>query len=204
MCIRDRAKLIVSGEDRTEALERSRRALSEYVVTGIPTVIPFHQAMVEDPAFVGDGEGFDVYTRWIEEAWVNTLPAAEEDAADDADGDEDGKRTFSVEVNGRRVEVALPHALLFGGAQRPRQRRRRQAQSTAAASGDTVAAPMQGTVVKVNVAEGDEVAEGDVLLVLEAMKMENPVKAHKAGTVTGLTAEAGAQVNKGAALLELK
>ncbi|UIZ93279.1 biotin/lipoyl-binding protein [Corynebacterium sp. CNCTC7651] len=198
------AKLIVSGEDRTEALERSRRALSEYVVTGIPTVIPFHQAMVEDPAFVGDGEGFDVYTRWIEEAWVNTLPAAEEDAADDADGDEDGNRVFAVEVNGRRVEVALPHALLFGGAQRPRQRRRRQAQSTAAASGDTVAAPMQGTVVKVNVAEGDEVAEGDVLLVLEAMKMENPVKAHKAGTVTGLTAEAGAQVNKGAALLELK
>ena len=109
-----------------------------------------------------------------------------------------------MEVNGRRVEVALPASLVFGGLPRKKAKPRRAAQSKAAASGDAVASPMQGTVVKVNVAEGDEVAEGDVLLVLEAMKMENPVKAHKAGTVTGLAAEAGAQVNKAAVLLELK
>nr|WP_256478220.1 acetyl/propionyl/methylcrotonyl-CoA carboxylase subunit alpha [Corynebacterium stercoris] len=197
------AKLIVSGEDRTEAIQRARRALAEYTITGLPTAIPFHKAMVEHPAFVGDDEGFDVYTRWIEEEWVNDLPSAE-----DADSDEDAEaaqnRIFAVEVNGRRIEVALPQSLVFGGTQRPRQKKRRSSQSKAAASGDTVASPMQGTVIKVNVAEGDEVAEGDVLLVLEAMKMENPVKAHKAGTVTGLAAEAGTQVNKGAPLLELK
>lgn len=200
------AKLIVYGENREEALERSRRALSEFVVKGLPTVIPFHQAVLDDPAFIGDGERFDVYTRWIEEAWVNELAPADGDADGDADGsDPDGEnRTFAVEVNGRRIEIALPSSLVFGGGQRKRPKKRRAAGSKAAASGDAVAAPMQGTVIKVNVSEGDEVAEGDVLLVLEAMKMENPVKAHKAGTVTGLAVETGAQVQKAAVLMELK
>ncbi|WP_230208621.1 acetyl/propionyl/methylcrotonyl-CoA carboxylase subunit alpha [Corynebacterium bouchesdurhonense] len=201
------AKLIVLGETREEAIERARRALDEYAVAGLPTVIPFHRAVLDDPAFIGDADGFGVYTRWIEEDWAG-LPAA--DGTDDADtagdsteGAED-RRTYAVEVNGRRVEVALPASLVFGGLPRRKAKLRRAAQSKAAASGDAVASPMQGTVVKVNVAEGDEVAEGDVLLVLEAMKMENPVKAHKAGTVTGLAAEAGAQVNKAAVLMELK
>mgnify|MGYP001940668359 CR=1 FL=1 len=200
------AKLIVYGEDREEALQRSRRALSEYVVKGLPTVIPFDQAVLDDPAFIGDGEHFDVYTRWIEEAWVNELAPADTDADGDADGaDSDGEnRTFAVEVNGRRIEIALPSSLVFGGGQRKRPKKRRTAGSKAAASGDAVAAPMQGTVIKVNVSEGDEIAEGDVLLVLEAMKMENPVKAHKSGTVTGLAAETGAQVQKSAVLMELK
>ena len=198
------AKLIVLGEDRNEAIQRSKRALDEYVVKGLPTVIPFHQAILNDPAFVGDGESFDVYTRWIEEEWANDLPASTE-GADSPEGDEaEETRTFSVEVNGRRIEIALPSSLVFGAGPRRRKKKRRSSGSQAAASGDAVAAPMQGTVIKVNVSEGEEVAEGDVLLVLEAMKMENPVKAHKAGVVTGLAAEQGAQVNKGAVLLELK
>ena len=195
------AKLIVVGETRTEAIERARRALSEYTIEGLPTVIPFHQAVLNDPAFIGTDEGFDVYTRWIEEEWDNTLTSPA-----DADPDQDAadaKRTYAVEVNGRRIEIALPSSLVFG-AGRKKPAKRRSAAAKTAISGDAVPSPMQGTVIKVNVAEGDEVAEGDVLLVLEAMKMENPVKAHKAGRVTALAVEPGAQVNKAAVLMELK
>lgn len=205
------AKLIVSGEDRTETLERARRALDEYVVTGIPTVIPFHKAVLRDDAFVGDGQSFDVYTRWIEEEWNNDL-TSDDDAAQVAaantagaeTSDTEERRTFAVEVNGRRIEVALPSSLIFGGAGRQRPKKRRTARTTAAASGDAVTAPMQGTVIKVNVAEGEQVEEGDLVVVLEAMKMENPVKAHKSGTVTSLTVDTGQQVNKAAVLMELK
>ncbi|WP_291314738.1 acetyl/propionyl/methylcrotonyl-CoA carboxylase subunit alpha [Corynebacterium sp. UBA2622] len=198
------AKLIVYGENRTEAIERSRRALAEYKVKGLPTVIPFHEAILADPAFVGGGSSFDVYTRWIEEEWVNEIPASTEGAAPEDDDAAGETRTFAVEVNGRRIEIALPSSLVFGGAAPRRKKKRRSSGTQATASGDAVAAPMQGTVIKVNVSEGDEVAEGDVLLVLEAMKMENPVKAHKAGVVTGLAAEEGGQVNKAAVLMELK
>ena len=198
------AKLIVTGSTRQEAIERARRALGEYVVAGFPTVIPFHQAVVNNPAFVGGVDGFDVYTRWIEEEWDGELPAAPADA--DADtgtaSEAPARRTFTVEVDGRRIEVALPQELVAAGPAK-RKPKKRQA-NKASVSGDAVASPMQATVIKVNVAEGAEVAEGDVLVVLEAMKMENPVKAHKAGTVTGLAVEAGGQVNKGAVLMELK
>ncbi|TVS30320.1 acetyl/propionyl/methylcrotonyl-CoA carboxylase subunit alpha [Corynebacterium sanguinis] len=198
------AKLIVYGETRDEAIERAKRALSEYTVTGLPTVIPFHKAVLDDAAFTGNGESFDVYTRWIEEEWDNQLPPYE-DSDTDADADDaEPKRTFSVEVNGRRIEVALPHSLILGGGPRRKTKKRRASGTKVAASGDAVAAPMQGTVIKVNVSEGDEVAEGDVVLILEAMKMENPVKAHKSGTVAGLAAVEGGQVNKGAVLMELK
>ena len=198
------AKLIVTGSTRQEAIERARRALGEYVVAGFPTVIPFHQAVANNPAFVGGVDGFDVYTRWIEEEWDGELPAAPADA--DADtgtaSEAPARRTFTVEVDGRRIEVALPEELVAAGPAK-RKPKKRQA-SKASISGDAVASPMQATVIKVNVDEGAEVAEGDVLVVLEAMKMENPVKAHKAGTVTGLAVEAGGQVNKGAVLMELK
>ena len=197
------AKLIVYGATRQEAIQRARRALGEYVVTGFPTVILFHQAILDNPAFVGTEEGFDVYTRWIEEEWDGELPASSADASgDDADTDLPTRRTFAVEIDGRRVEVALPEELVAAGPAKRKPKKRRAGK--AAVSGDAVASPMQGSVIKVNVSEGDEVAEGDVLLVLEAMKMENPVKAHKAGTVTGLAAEAGGQVTKGAVLMELK
>ena len=197
------AKLIVTGRTRREAIERARRALGEYVVAGFPTVIPFHQAILANPAFVGDEDGFSVYTRWIEEEWDGELPstpATDED--EDADTGAPARRTFAVEIDGRRIEVALPEELVAAGPAKRKPKKRRA--NKAAVSGDAVASPMQASVIKVNVEEGQEVAEGDVLLVLEAMKMENPVKAHKAGAVTGLAVEVGGQVNKGAVLMELK
>nr|WP_302470866.1 biotin carboxylase N-terminal domain-containing protein [Corynebacterium faecium] len=195
------AKLIVTGATRQEAIERARRALGEYVVAGFPTVIPFHQAILDNPAFVGDEDGFGVYTRWIEEEWdgeLPTTPATDEDA----DTEAPSRRTFAVEIDGRRIEVALPEELVAAGPAKRKPKKRRAGK--AAVSGDAVASPMQASVIKVNVEEGEEVAEGDVLVVLEAMKMENPVKAHKAGAVTGLAVEVGGQVNKGAVLMELK
>lgn len=199
------AKLILYGEDRTEALERSRRALDEYTVEGMPTVLPFHRLIVSDPAFIGDEDGFSVYTKWIEEEWDNPIePFTDPTETADEDGTDPNHKVV-VEINGRRVEIALPSSLSLGGFTPRRKTRKRRATGKAtAASGDAVLAPMQGTVIKVNVSEGDEVAEGDVVAVLEAMKMENPVKAHKAGTVTGLTAEEGAGVTKGEQLLEIK
>ena len=195
------AKLIVTGATRQEAIERARRALGEYVVAGFPTVIPFHQAILDNPAFVGDEDGFGVYTRWIEEEWdgeLPTTPATDEDA----DTEAPSRRTFAVEIDGHRIEVALPEELVAAGPAKRKPKKRRAGK--AAVSGDAVASPMQASVIKVNVEEGEEVAEGDVLVVLEAMKMENPVKAHKAGAVTGLAVEVGGQVNKGAVLMELK
>ena len=200
------AKLIVWGPTRDEALARARRALSEFNVAGLPTVLPFHQAVVSDPAFIGDGTSFGVYTKWIEEQWDNTLSPYDDGETVGADDDEAQvpPRRVVVEVAGRRVEVALPGQLFaVGDAVRKKTRKRRGAGAKSAVSGDAVTAPMQGTVIKVNVTEGQEVAEGDVVVVLEAMKMENPVKAHKAGTVTGLVVEAGAQINKGNPMMEI-
>ena len=202
------AKLIVFGETREEALQRSRRALSEYVIEGMPTVVPFHRHIVENPAFVGDDTHFDVYTKWIEEAWDNPIPPY----VDPADAEEAEEATPSqkvvVEIDGRRVEVALPGdlALAGGGAggAKKKAKKRRSSGSKAGISGDAVAAPMQGTVIKVNVEEGQEVAEGEVVVVLEAMKMENPVKAHKSGVVTDLAVSAGEGVTKGSVMMELK
>jgi len=204
------AKLIVTGRDRTQALERSRRALAEFVVDGMPTVIPFHRAVVDDPAYVGasnpSGTGsFDVYTTWIETDFDNRITPYDGDAAE---ADDTGERqTVVVEVGGRRLEVSLPGGLgsvgtAVGGAKKPKRSAGKKAK--AAASGDAVTSPMQGTIVKVSVEEGQEVAEGDVIVVLEAMKMEQPLKAHKAGTVTGLQAEVGVTVTNGAVICELK
>ena len=202
------AKLIVFGETREEALQRSRRALSEYVIEGMPTVVPFHRHIVENPAFVGDDTHFDVYTKWIEEEWDNPIPPY----VDPADAEEAEEATPNqkvvVEIDGRRVEIALPGdlALAGGGAggAKKKAKKRRSGGSKASVSGDAVAAPMQGTVIKVNVEEGQEVAEGEVVVVLEAMKMENPVKAHKSGVVTDLAVSAGEGVTKGSVMMELK
>jgi acetyl-CoA/propionyl-CoA carboxylase biotin carboxyl carrier protein len=199
------AKLIVTGRDRTQALERSRRALAEFVVDGMPTVIPFHRAVVDDPAFIGDGTRFEVYTSWIETEFDNQIPpypgdpAAAEPAAP--------RQAVTVEVGGKRLEVVLPAGLAATtpapapGARKPRREKTKKA---AAASGDALTSPMQGTIVKVAVTDGQQVAPGDVVVVLEAMKMEQPLKAHKAGTVTGLTAEVGASVTSGAVVCEIK
>jgi acetyl-CoA/propionyl-CoA carboxylase biotin carboxyl carrier protein len=208
------AKLVVTGRDRTQALERSRRALGEFVVDGMPTVIPFHRVVVDDPAFVGQGSdddgSFGVYTSWIETEFDNQLApyAGPADGAGATEPEE--RRTVTVEVAGRRLEVVLPAGLagLAGGAAASsgpaRKPKREGRKAGAAVSGDAVTSPMQGTVVKVAVDDGQDVAEGDVIVVLEAMKMEQPIKAHKAGTVTGLTAAVGDSLTSGAVVCEVK
>ena len=203
------AKLIVSGRDRQQALERSRRALREFVVEGMPTVIPFHQAVVSDPAFVGT-DGFKVHTRWIETEYDNQLTPYEGPLGEPS---EEGEREkVTVEVGGKRLEVVLPAGLgAVGGAAvagaaagKKKPSRRAGGTKSSAASGDSLTSPMQGTIVKIAVEEGATVAEGDLIVVLEAMKMEQPLNAHKSGTVTGLTAEVGATVSAGAAICEIK
>ncbi|MGN6783225.1 MAG: acetyl/propionyl/methylcrotonyl-CoA carboxylase subunit alpha [Marmoricola sp.] len=206
------AKLIVTGRDRTQALERSRRALEEFVVDGMPTVIPFHQAVVHDPAYVGpsnpSGEGeFSVFTQWIETEFDNQIQPYSGASAEAPEAEE--RQSVTVEVAGKRIEVVLPAGLggigsapAASGARKPKRSAGKKA--GAAVSGDSVTSPMQGTIVKVAVEEGATVAEGDVIVVLEAMKMEQPLKAHKAGTVTGLKAEVGATVGNGEAVCEIK
>jgi len=198
------AKLIVRGRDRTQALERSRRALAEFVVDGMPTVIPFHLAVVDDPAYVGDGETFGVYTLWIETEFDNTIAPYAGVAADAEEPEE--RQTVTVEVGGRRLEVVLPGGLgglAAAGGGAAKKPKRAAKKSGAAVSGDAVTSPMQGTIVKVVVEEGQSIAEGDTVVVIEAMKMEQPLKAHKAGVVTGLKAEVGATVTNGAVLCEI-
>ena len=201
------AKVIVTGADRDQAIERSRRALDEMVAEGIATVLPFHRTILRDPAFVGDGKNFSVHTRWIETEFDNTIePYVAPDAA--ADADEEPRQNVVVEVGGRRLEVSLPGNLASagggGGAATKSKPRKRTGGGKTAVSGDAVTAPMQGTVIKVAVEDGQHVEAGEQIVVLEAMKMENPVTAHKSGTVTGLSAETGTTVNQGAVLLEIK
>ncbi len=199
------AKLIVTGRDRTQALERSRRALDEFVVDGMPTVIPFHRAVVDDPAFIGDGSSFTVYTTWIETDFDNQIEPYGGEVAEAEEPVE--RQRVTVEVGGKRIEVVLPGGLgglsAGAGAGTKKPKRGGGKKAGAGASGDAVTSPMQGTIVKIVVEEGQEVAEGDTVVVLEAMKMEQPLKAHKAGTVTGLQAEVGATVTSGAVICEL-
>nr|MCH9762597.1 biotin/lipoyl-binding protein [Actinomycetes bacterium] len=205
------AKLIVTGANRREALDRSRRALAEFTIEGLATVVPFHRAVVSDPAFIGNDDGFAVHTRWIETEWDNTVePFTGGDPIDEEDTIP--RQTVVVEVGGRRLEVSLPGDLAVGNGgasasgvirKKPKPRKRGGG-GNSAASGDSVTAPMQGTVVKVAVEEGQTVAEGDLVVVLEAMKMENPVTAHKDGVITGLAADAGAAITQGTVLCEIK
>jgi len=204
------AKVIVTGADRDQAIERSRRALDEMVAEGMATVLPFHRTILRDPAFVGDGKNFSVHTRWIETEFDNTIEPYTGDG--EAETDEEPRQNVVVEVGGRRLEVSLPAGLAAvgggagagAGAAKKAKPRKRGGGGKAAVSGDAVTAPMQGTVIKVAVEEGQQVEAGELIVVLEAMKMENPVTAHKAGTVTGLSADVGATVSQGAVLLELK
>jgi acetyl-CoA/propionyl-CoA carboxylase biotin carboxyl carrier protein len=195
------AKLIVWGPSRDDALARCRRALDEFTVEGMATALPFHRAVVRDPAFTT--EPFSIFTRWIETEFDNQIPAftnAASVAEDPAERD-----TVVVEVNGKRLEVSLPAGLGVRAAATPTRKpaARRSGAKTAAASSDSLTAPMQGTIVKVTVTEGDSVAAGDLILVLEAMKMEQPINAHRAGTVKGLSVIAGAVVTSGTVLCEI-
>ena len=195
------AKLIVTGASRAEALQRSARALAEFEVGGMPTVLPFHRAVVADPAFAG--EPLRVHTRWIETEFDTPMPAQETaEAAEPAE-----RERLTVEVGGKRLEVIVPAGLGRGtasqGAERARGSRRGGGRSAVAGSGATLVSPMQGTIVKIVASEGQRVSAGDVIVVLEAMKMEQPLTAHKDGTVTGLAVEVGQTVSAGAAICEL-
>jgi acetyl-CoA/propionyl-CoA carboxylase biotin carboxyl carrier protein len=197
------AKLIVTGATREEALERARRALDEFQIEGIATALSFHRVVVRDPAFATpDDVPFRVHTRWIETEFDNTIPAYTQAASEIAEPEE--RTSLTVEVAGKRLEVSLPAGLSLGGghAAGPKKAPKRSAKKGgSAASGDAVAAPMQGTIVKVAVEEGQKVEAGELVVVLEAMKMEQPLNAHKAGVVTGLAAEVGATVPTGTVLL---
>ena len=202
------AKLIVTGNSREHALERSRRALAEFEVDGMPTALTFHRVVVSDPAFApAPGEPFGVHTTWMETEFDNQIKPYAGDAADLAEPE--ARQSLTVEVGGKRVEVTLPEGFAAagpaaGGKQAPKRAGGKKKAGAGAASGDAVTAPMQGTVVKVAVEEGQQVAEGDLVVVLEAMKMEQPLNAHKAGTVANVTAEVGTTVPTGTPLLEIK
>ena len=206
------AKLIVTGSDRAQALERSRRALAEFQVEGMATVLEFHRAVVEDPAYAANTEsGFTVHTRWIETEWDNQVPPFT--AGEGVDDETTERQTVVVEVGGRRLEVSLPGDLALGGGggagagaggAKKAPRKRGGGKGGATVSGDAVTAPMQGTIIKVAVSDGDTVSAGDLVVVLEAMKMENPVTAHKDGTITGLSAEAGGSISQGTVICEIK
>jgi len=204
------AKIIVTGQTREQALARSRRALAEMQVEGMATVLPFHRAVLDDKAFNGWAGRFRVHTRWIETEFVNTIEpfAGTPGAAPEAPPAE--RQEFVAEVNGRRVKVALPADLavaILGGSPGPRassaRRHRPRLHHAPATGGAAVVAPMQGTVVKIAVAVGDQLAEGDLVAVIEAMKMENPLTAHRAGVVTSVQVEAGATVTAGAVIAEI-
>ena len=201
------AKLIVTGADREQALQRARRALAELTIEGMPTVIPFHRVVLNDPAFApAEGGDFKVHTRWIETEFNNTIPMYS-GAPGSVGSDEDERTTVVVEVNGKRMEVSLPD--LSGNAKpaaksASKTRKSRSARGAAKGGGDELTSPMQGTIVKVAASDGDTVAEGDLILVLEAMKMEQPIIAHKAGKVSGLSAKAGDTVTSGTVLATIK
>ncbi|MBG6239516.1 acetyl-CoA/propionyl-CoA carboxylase biotin carboxyl carrier protein [Mycetocola sp. CAN_C7] len=199
-------KIIVTGADRAQALERSRRALDEFEVAGLPTVIPFHRKIVRDPAFTAENGTFGVYTRWIETEFVNDI--------EPWDGEFDGPKASTtrhsvvVEVEGKRIEVSLPTTLVPGSgaaarALAPAPKRHGGSGVVSSATGDAVASPMQATIVKLAVEDGQQVVKGDLVVVLEAMKMEQPITAHKDGTIGNLNVEVGATVSSGHRLLTI-
>jgi acetyl-CoA/propionyl-CoA carboxylase, biotin carboxylase, biotin carboxyl carrier protein len=210
-------KLIVTGASRAQALERARRALAEFTIGGMPTVLPFHRAVVDDPAFAGDHLG--VHTRWIETEMTATFePQVFETRAGGAGAEAAARETITVEVGGKRLEVVVPAVLSVAvgparaasgpataeRARASRGRARRPGGQRGAASGDSLVTPMQGTIVKIVAAEGSQVTAGDTVVILEAMKMEQPLTAHKAGTVTGLAVEVGQTVTADTEICQIK
>jgi acetyl-CoA/propionyl-CoA carboxylase, biotin carboxylase, biotin carboxyl carrier protein len=206
------AKLIVTGATRTQALERARRALAEFEIEGMPTVLPFHRAVVRDPAFTS--EPFSVHTRWIETEFAADIPPYAGGTA--TSGEPEPRERITVEVGGKRLEVTVPAGIgaSAGGtghgraapatAGRSKLSGRRGGAAGGAPSGDELISPMQGTIVKIVAADGEQVAIGDTIVVLEAMKMEQPLTAHKAGTVSGLSIAVGQTVPAGAVICTLR
>jgi acetyl-CoA/propionyl-CoA carboxylase biotin carboxyl carrier protein len=200
------AKLIVTGSTRQQALERARRALAEFEVDGMPTVLPFHRAVVRDPAFTS--EPFTVHTRWIETEFAADIPPYQ---GVSAAAEPEPRERITVEVGGKRLEVTVPAGLGPGsgpsaapGAARARPGGRRAGTASRAPAGDELVSPMQGTIVKIVAEDGAQVSAGDAIVVLEAMKMEQPLTAHKDGTVTGLSIQVGQTVPAGAIICQIR
>jgi len=200
-------KLVVTGASRTQALERSRRALAEFTIGGMPTVLPFHRAVVDDPAFAGDS--FGVHTRWIE----TEFSAALEPQSAAATEPEAARERLTVEVGGKRLEVVVPAMLAAPAAAGPAPAERSRGSRGAGrgargpargAGGDALVTPMQGTIVKIAAGEGTAVKAGDTVVILEAMKMEQPLTAHKDGTITGLAVEVGQTVSADTEICQIK
>lgn len=199
------AKLIVTGENREQALQRARRALAEMQVHGLPTVLPFHRIICSEPAFTAENGKFDVHTRWIETEWNNPLQAWTGQREDLPVSP--AMREVVLEVEGKRISVSVPRYLITGEAERlpSLHRRKRGGQSTShtGAKGNSLLAPMQATVVKLAVSEGSTVQEGELVVVLEAMKMEQPLTAHRAGVVKNIAVEIGATISAGTRILDI-
>ena len=186
------AKLIVTGATREEAVQRARRALSEFIVGGLATAIPFHRAIMDDPAFT---ENFRIYTSYIENEFKNDIPPFAQSAL--------GSQTHAAaeylvtEVNGKRFEILLH-------TPEPVHKRHRAKEGVSgAATGTALTSPMQGTVVKVAVEEGQKVVAGELIVVLEAMKMEQPLSAHRDGVIVNLSAIIGETVSSGSTLCDI-
>mgnify|MGYP001059928335 CR=1 FL=1 len=197
-------KIIVTGATREQALERARRALDEFEVQGLPTVLPFHRRIVRDPAFTAEDGRFGVYTLWIENEFENDIEPWEGEVP--PLGQAAKRQNVVVEVEGRRIEVTMPSSLLplaDADVTRGPAPRRAKGAAVSGASGDGVTAPMQATVVKVAVEEGQRVKEGDLVVVLEAMKMEQSIYAPHDGGVTGIDAPIGQTVPSGHLLLSV-
>ena len=200
------AKLIVTGSTRAEALQRSRRALEEMQVHGLPTVLPFHRAIVNDPAFTGESGKFGVYTRWIETEWNNTIEPWSGQTEDLPETEP--RHEVVVEVSGKRLEVSVPKRLLVGeigsaAGHAPKRAKSSGASSHTGAKGNSLLAPMQSTVVKLAVNDGDHVEAGDLVVVLEAMKMEQPLTAHRSGTISSIGVSVGATISAGTRILDI-
>jgi acetyl-CoA/propionyl-CoA carboxylase biotin carboxyl carrier protein len=201
------AKLIVTGSSREEALERSRRALSEIEVLGLPTVLPFHRKIVNDPAFISADGTFGVYTRWIETEWDNDIePWA---GLGEGEAEEVLRNTVVVEVEGKRIEVSLPSRFLASASSSQptagkAPKRKASTGHAGGATGSTMKAPMQSTVVKLAVAVGDKVIDGDLIIVLEAMKMEQPMTTHRDGVIKSIAVSVGETIPAGTVLVEFE
>lgn len=199
------AKLIVTGKDRKQALERARRALEEMQVHGLPTVLPFHRLIVSDPAFTADNGKFDVHTRWIETEWSN--PIEPWSGQQEQLPTPPQMKDLVVEVDGKRLTVSVPKFLLTGESSSvPKMHRRKkshQASTHTGAKGNSLLAPMQATVVKLAVKDGQSVQEGELVVVLEAMKMEQPLTAHRAGKVSNIGVNVGATISAGTRILDI-
>lgn len=206
------AKVIVTGATREQAISRARRALAEMTLEGIPSVLPFHRAVLNSPAYAPEdpAQPFSVYTSWIESEFMDVCRALAPAApATEAATEEPATERVVVEVGGKRLEVVIPAGLNIGGARgaRPNAARRparRSAAKAPTASGASLSSPMQGTIVKIAVEEGTQVEAGELIVVLEAMKMEQPLVAHKSGKVTSLTAQVGASVSSGTVICEIQ